>query len=362
MKKAIAFSIVMAVCLLLAVFPPTLLHAAKTPTPTSTPTPTPTITPSGGQFVVLGPDNNYTDTLAQGATIYRNGDSGAMYGSDVEFVCGPCAEADFNTAVSQIGAPGATHPMCGYTYGIMNKILENNDLICAQNILSGAKYEIDMLSWNHGYAGCYDAVGGPLCAAADGHTSYQRYASPVALPVYLNFQPDGEPIPHGWNAVESGQAYGVWSDWGWLTSTPTIPTPTPSPTPTMVPFYATYGPSGADKVVKIGDMYVTKWTDNEGTAHNTLMNWQEALDWAANLVWLGKDDWRLPTGDYGGELSQICAAKDNLGAYTSDRYWSSTEYGGAPGYAWYVNFYDCYYNINRKTLDYDYVRAVRVGE
>ncbi|MCX6355095.1 MAG: hypothetical protein NTZ78_09365 [Candidatus Aureabacteria bacterium] len=123
--------------------------------------------------------------------------------------------------------------------------------------------------------------------------------------------------------------------WGVQTGTayiPPTPTPTsiPTPTPTKT-FYEQYGPPpGEDKVVHIGSMYVAKWTDNEGTAMNDGKIWTVACSWGTDLVWLGKDDWRLPTKD---ELISICTNRGSLGAYHDVvRYWSSTAYDES--FAW----------------------------
>jgi len=51
---------------------------------------------------------------------------------------------------------------------------------------------------------------------------------------------------------------------------------------------------GADQMVYDSDLNLT-WLKNANT--NGLMDWNTAMTWAANLVYGGKDDWRLPTAD-----------------------------------------------------------------
>lgn len=50
------------------------------------------------------------------------------------------------------------------------------------------------------------------------------------------------------------------------------------------------------------------------------------------LVLNGYDDWYLPSGD---ELDLLYAAKDKIGGFAADHYWSSTDLLGSP-YAFYA--------------------------
>jgi len=101
-----------------------------------------------------------------------------------------------------------------------------------------------------------------------------------------------------------------------------VPTPTPTPTITPTPdWYLTYGPSGTGDVVKIGTMYVASKKDGLGGAGNATKWWSSACSWGTDLVWLGMDDWRLPTLT---ELSTICGGRASLASFEANYYWSST--------------------------------------
>jgi hypothetical protein len=137
------------------------------------------------------------------------------------------------------------------------------------------------------------------------------------------------------------------------------PTPTPAITPTPTPdpnWYLIYGPSGSGDVVKIGTLYVASKMEGIGCAESEPKTWQDAIDWASGLSWLGKDDWRMPTRY---ELIEICENKGILGSYHPDYYWSATAYD-AEG-AWDVFFPSCVGNNAVKTCIL-YVMAVREVE
>lgn len=116
-------------------------------------------------------------------------------------------------------------------------------------------------------------------------------------------------------------------------------------------------PSGSGDIVKIGSMYVASKWDGTGCAAGEMFTWLNAKDWADELVWLGHDDWRLPTKD---ELSAICSVKDSAPGFTYDRpsawYWSSTGIAGYPTGGWMVNFHEC---TPDSTAFMSKVRAVR---
>ncbi|MCX6354817.1 MAG: hypothetical protein NTZ78_07935 [Candidatus Aureabacteria bacterium] len=136
------------------------------------------------------------------------------------------------------------------------------------------------------------------------------------------------------------------------------PTPTPTSTPTATPdWYAQYGPGGGDKVVRIGSMYVAKWTNNAGEANNIEMNWAAMLDWAAGLEWLGKDDWREPSLE---EAQGICPAEAQLGAHQP--YWyTTTPDGNNSSNAFYVTYSDGVAHSYPKNY-ITYVRAIRTAD
>lgn len=124
------------------------------------------------------------------------------------------------------------------------------------------------------------------------------------------------------------------------------------------PWYYEFGPRGKDEVVQIGQMYVAKWSNHSGSMRSPdARNWHAALQWADELNWLGKDDWRLPTGGEDGELSDIYNSKTELGDYDPQRHWSSTEFDAT--WAYWVNFQDGYVSSYRKIHDNCWARAVR---
>ncbi|MCX6355955.1 MAG: DUF1566 domain-containing protein [Candidatus Aureabacteria bacterium] len=146
------------------------------------------------------------------------------------------------------------------------------------------------------------------------------------------------------------------------TATPTVTatatetaTPTSTPTPTKT-WYEQYGPwPGAGDVVPIGSMYVASRKEGDGCANDNTKAWASALSWVNNLVWLEKDDWRLPTKE---ELSTICSNRGSLESYQSGSYyWSSSGYGGDG--LWCVLFNsDCWINGQNSPNSW-FVRAVR---
>ena len=63
--------------------------------------------------------------------------------------------------------------------------------------------------------------------------------------------------------------------------------------------------------------------------------WDEAINFATDLVDSGFDDWYLPTKN---ELELVYNQIGNFGNFQPSYYWSSSENGG--DYAWYVSFSD----------------------
>ena len=103
-------------------------------------------------------------------------------------------------------------------------------------------------------------------------------------------------------------------NWGVKTGALICPTPIPD-------WYTTYGPAGQDKVVKIGNLYVAKWTNNPGTRGGCRTGGNGGFvtnfQWSINLNWLGVD-WRLPTKTEATNV--ICPNRALLGAYCD--YWA----------------------------------------
>ncbi|MCX6355619.1 MAG: DUF1566 domain-containing protein [Candidatus Aureabacteria bacterium] len=154
----------------------------------------------------------------------------------------------------------------------------------------------------------------------------------------------------------------------WATPTPTntptpIPTitPTPTPTPCTGTWYECYGPSGTGDVVLISSMYVASKMDGVGCFGGGTKTWAGGLSWADALVWMGKDDWRIPSIS---ELESICSGKASLGSWQTGDYWSSTVFAtahcvGAPC-AWDVYFQPACYTYDHHKQSYSYpVRVVR---
>lgn len=98
-------------------------------------------------------------------------EGGPLEGNALEFSCGPCEDATFANAASEIGGG---HELCGYTSMVPREILANGDLVCARNRYSGALYEIELLSFRSRGSGCFDGDGGMSCAATGDATSYRR--------------------------------------------------------------------------------------------------------------------------------------------------------------------------------------------
>jgi hypothetical protein len=148
---------------------------------------------------------------------------------------------------------------------------------------------------------------------------------------------------------------------------------------------------GADEMVYDSDRNIT-WLKNANT--NGLMNWTAATTWAANLVYGGKDDWRLPTAlnadgsgpcgpalrCTGSELGHLFYTELGATAGTSiltgnatelakfsniqssvHWYWSGTEYAPFPVLAWYFKTLGGEQNIGSKG-DALYGWAVRSGD
>jgi len=80
-----------------------------------------------------------------------------------------------------------------------------------------------------------------------------------------------------------------------------------------------------------------------------------AASLCADLTLGGYNDWFLPSID---ELNVLYGQEGIVGGFTSDGYWSSSEYNDDPNYAWLQYFYDGYQTIYGKSY-YRKVRAIR---
>ncbi|MCP4859521.1 MAG: PKD domain-containing protein [Fuerstiella sp.] len=123
--------------------------------------------------VVLDSSNGFSDTLEPGVRIYSTG-GGPIKGENIEFACGTSDVAVF-PGVNKIGG-GDTGP-CGYGTEVPRQIIANDDKLTVRSTVSGALYELDMLSFVGD--GCVDADGGDSCRIANYHTSYFRSLNPV---------------------------------------------------------------------------------------------------------------------------------------------------------------------------------------
>ena len=137
------------------------------------------------------------------------------------------------------------------------------------------------------------------------------------------------------------------------------------------------------------------WSANANLA-GTTMNWTAATAWAANLVYAGFDDWRLPTalnadgsgpcgpaynctgselgnmfyGDInhglGGEANTSITTTHNANynLFTniqSSVYWSGTEFAPSPNLAWFFSTSNGYQSLASKG-DFNFAWAVRSGD
>ena len=116
---------------------------------------------------------------------------------------------------------------------------------------------------------------------------------------------------------------------------------------------------------------------DDDTAKDTLTNlvwqrsddgqkrsWNDALDYCADLILAGKNDWRLPPSSNCRRLLTILPgirqSARKFSARSSDYYWSSSTNAYDPDDAWDVDFDDGDADWDYKD-DYDYVRCVRGG-
>ena len=128
-----------------------------------------------------------------------------------------------------------------------------------------------------------------------------------------------------------------------------------------------------DNVLKITWLADANYAKTSGYDADGRMNWSVANSWAANLLYGGYDDWRLPTGSGPCAAGSPCAHSEmghmyfsnNLALVTnlqSDVYWSGTAYAPVPGVlAWQFDNYFGVQSVNSQTRE-SYAWAVRPGD
>ena len=100
-----------------------------------------------------------------------------------------------------------------------------------------------------------------------------------------------------------------------------------------------------------------------GCNNGGTLDWEDAVDFAEALEFAGYDDWYLPEIKEFETIIDYSIYNPAINAtYFSntqgDYYWSSTTNATYTGFAWFVNFFNGYVNINDKSYTYC-VRCVR---
>ena len=105
-----------------------------------------------------------------------------------------------------------------------------------------------------------------------------------------------------------------------------------------------------EKIYKIGTLMV----DNEDL--ESLLNWNDAkkmIELLNSQDYKGFNDWRLPTKI---ELNEMYLKKDFIGGFSSNFYWSSSEYNA--NYAW-IQYFSSGFQYNSSKYNLELVRCVR---
>jgi hypothetical protein len=127
------------------------------------------------------------------------------------------------------------------------------------------------------------------------------------------------------------------------------------------------------------------------TAPHQTMTWDEAMDWADNLIFAGYDDWRLPSAihfetgmpddmwfsmqnewghlygvewDNPANLNEILPMEDYVSIYPVHHYWTKTENPGdsSQAYAFFVSYDGIWLNDAKPKSDHNWITAVRGPE
>mmetsp|Transcript_18603 Transcript_18603/g.52384 ORF Transcript_18603/g.52384 Transcript_18603/m.52384 type:complete len:193 (+) Transcript_18603:54-632(+) len=126
---------------------------------------------SGSVFDYIDPARDCEHYLGQGVRLYRDLEDGCCVGAlhveNGEFTCDPCAEADFEETVDQIGRDRGREepPFCGYESNVGSSIAINDDRICIRGS-NGGMWDFNYLAHGGG-SRCSDNMDGS-CEIADG--------------------------------------------------------------------------------------------------------------------------------------------------------------------------------------------------
>ena len=120
-------------------------------------------------------------------------------------------------------------------------------------------------------------------------------------------------------------------------------------------WYELYGPTGTAQVLRMGDMFVPLNQYSPGAGLKDSYTWAAADLYRTNLNWLNRSDWRIPTGNVGGEMAEICTHKAEFDAEIYAQFWSSTEFSSTKMYS--LAFANC---VNYKTAKTSSLRLLCV--
>lgn len=114
------------------------------------------------------------------------------------------------------------------------------------------------------------------------------------------------------------------------------------------------------KEVVIDTSSKTMWQD-DSDVEKVKKDWQGAINYCENLVYLGYDNWRLPIMDeffsIRDEKRKNIAINNSFKKVVSDNYWSSSDVYSSK-YAWNMNFENGDDAVNPKDSNF-YVRCIR---